>query len=88
MEPKKPPAIAEQDRAAAIPLLSELAEALQSLKMEKVDWLLEELKQRCSDVKTREALDQLSDEVLIAEYSNAAQICNSLLDVKIKQEQL
>ena len=40
----------------------------------------EELNQQTMDSKTKEALEQISDEVLMAEYDKALEIINSLLE--------
>ncbi|MDR1802038.1 MAG: Hpt domain-containing protein [Treponema sp.] len=61
------------------PLFHELAAALQSQKADDIDRILEELtrQQLSADLKT--ALEQISDEVLMAEYSKAGEILAGLL---------
>jgi HPt (histidine-containing phosphotransfer) domain-containing protein len=64
------------------PLLRELAEALQSQKAAAVDRLLEELSQKPLDGKTREALEAVSDDVLMTEYGKALETVTALLENK------
>jgi HPt (histidine-containing phosphotransfer) domain-containing protein len=68
------PAVPEEPAAAGaelLPLLRELAEALQARKMTAVDRVLEELNRKAAETKTREALDAVSDDVLLGEYDKA-----------------
>jgi signal transduction histidine kinase/CheY-like chemotaxis protein len=67
---------------APLPLLRELAEALETQKAGAVDRLLEELGQQTLDGKTREALDAVSDDVLMTEYGKALETVNGLLGKK------
>ena len=60
--------------ADATPLLRELTAALESQKAEDVDRTLEELNKIQLDAKTKEKLEQISDEVLMAEYGKALEI--------------
>jgi signal transduction histidine kinase/ligand-binding sensor domain-containing protein/CheY-like chemotaxis protein len=64
-----------------MPLLLELAEALRAEKAGDVDRLLEELAEQTLDAATRSALDQISDEVLMAEYGKALETVNALATV-------
>jgi SOS-response transcriptional repressor LexA len=61
-----------------LPLLHELAAALQSQKADSIDRILEELKQRPLDSKTKEALEKISDHVLMTEFDSALKIVGEL----------
>jgi HPt (histidine-containing phosphotransfer) domain-containing protein len=52
-------------------LLRKLAAALEAKKQDAVDSILEELLRLKTDSKTRETLDRISDDVLMAEYGKA-----------------
>jgi signal transduction histidine kinase/CheY-like chemotaxis protein len=67
--------------AAAVSLLRALEPALKEQKTVEIDRILEELG-RLADDGTRPALEQISDNVLIAEYGKAAEILNGLLKEK------
>jgi CheY-like chemotaxis protein len=67
------------DISAYIPLLQELAIALQEQKADAIDHILESLTRQTLDKKSKEALDQISDEVLMAEYDKAGETIRSLL---------
>jgi CheY-like chemotaxis protein/nitrogen-specific signal transduction histidine kinase len=60
-------------------LLEELASALEGQKVEAVDRLLEELLARAADSRARETLEQISDDVLMAEYGKALEAVKILL---------
>jgi len=75
---EKPEAPAEA--MDALPVLRELASALQTRKAGEVNGILDELNKMRLDAKTKEALEQISDEVLMAEYGNALGIALSLID--------
>jgi signal transduction histidine kinase/CheY-like chemotaxis protein len=62
------------------PLLRDLAEALEIKKARDIDRVLEELNQKPLDGKTREILDAVSDEVLVAEYDKALKTITALLE--------
>ncbi|MDR1249876.1 MAG: response regulator [Treponema sp.] len=62
------------------PLWRNLAEALQAEELAVIDSLLEELSRKPLDGKTREALDSVSDDVLIAEYGSALETVTILLE--------
>jgi signal transduction histidine kinase/CheY-like chemotaxis protein len=64
------------------PLLRELADALASQKADIIDRVLEEVCRKPLDGKTREALDAVSDDVLIAEYGKALETVTALLETK------
>jgi CheY-like chemotaxis protein len=79
------PVIPQGDSAARgspelSPLLRELAEALQTEKLAAIDDILEELNRKPLDGKAHEALDSVSDDVLIAEYGNALETVITLLE--------
>ena len=60
------------------PLFKQLADALEAQKSVEIDRTLEELNQKPLDAQTREALQKISDDVLIAEFDSALKIINSL----------
>ena len=70
------------DNTAIMSLLNELAAALESQNVGKIDLILENLNQTslAVDSTTREILKQISDEVLMAEYGKAKDILASLRD--------
>jgi signal transduction histidine kinase/CheY-like chemotaxis protein len=67
------------DIAIFVPLLQELSIALRERKADDLDRILDELMQQPLDSRSKEALEQISDEILIAEYKNAGEIVNRLL---------
>ena len=58
-------------KAAILPLLNSLTIALESKKTEEIDRILDELMQKPLLDKTRSKLEQVSDDVLMAEYNTA-----------------
>jgi len=72
---------AEVTGTDAQPLLRELASALQTRKAEEVDAVLYKLSKVQLDAKTKMALEQISDEVLMAEFDNALKIIQDILGV-------
>jgi HPt (histidine-containing phosphotransfer) domain-containing protein len=76
---QKQAAAGDLDHVTALPLLRELAEALKSQKGDDVDRILEQITQQPLDIGTKTAVDQIADEVLIAEYEKAWEILDSLL---------
>jgi HPt (histidine-containing phosphotransfer) domain-containing protein len=62
------------------PLLRELAAALQLQKANDIDYILEQLLQQSLDTGIKTTLEQISDEVLMAEYGKAAEILDRLLN--------
>jgi CheY-like chemotaxis protein len=62
-----------------IPLLDELASAIQSKDTAVIDRILDELMQQPFDSKTMATLEQISDEVLVAEYDKAGETARSLI---------
>jgi signal transduction histidine kinase/DNA-binding NarL/FixJ family response regulator/HPt (histidine-containing phosphotransfer) domain-containing protein len=65
--------------ADLVSLLSDLESALKAQKPAEIDHILEELGKKPLDKKTREALNTISDEVLMTEFDNALKITGSLL---------
>jgi CheY-like chemotaxis protein len=63
-----------------ISLLKKLADALQFKKLKIIDQILEELTTKTFDSATIIALEQISDEVLIAEYDKALETVTTLLE--------
>jgi signal transduction histidine kinase/CheY-like chemotaxis protein/HPt (histidine-containing phosphotransfer) domain-containing protein len=62
-----------------IPLLHELKAALKTEKADDIDHILDELNQKPLDPKTKDSLEQISDQVLMAEFDNAIIIVNELI---------
>jgi HPt (histidine-containing phosphotransfer) domain-containing protein len=58
----------------------ELIGALKSHNTYDIDRILEELIQKSPDDKTKDALEKISDQVLMAEFDNALELANELLD--------
>jgi len=69
----------EQDTAKNIALLKELKEALESQKAYDIDRILNELMQKPLDSGTKEALEKISDDVLMAEFARAMEIAELLI---------
>jgi HPt (histidine-containing phosphotransfer) domain-containing protein len=67
-----------ESSAAYSPLFKQLADALETQKSVEIDLTLEELNQKPLDAQTREALQKISDDVLMAEFDSALKIINSL----------
>ena len=63
-------------------LLGELASALESQKAETIDRILDELSQQALDPKTHEALEKISDDVLMTEFDKALETVHTLLEIK------
>jgi PAS domain S-box-containing protein len=66
-------------QAAVIPLLHELETALEAENVGDIRRLLRELGQKPCDAKTKEALGQISDHVLVAEFDSALKIVKELI---------
>jgi CheY-like chemotaxis protein len=66
--------------AKVTPLLHELAQALLSQKGDVIDRILEQIAQQPLDTNVKTAIDQIADEVLIAEYEKALGILEGLLN--------
>jgi signal transduction histidine kinase/CheY-like chemotaxis protein len=59
--------------------LKELADAIQSKDTAAIDGILDDLLQQPFDSKTMTILEQISDEILVAEYDKAGEIVRSLI---------
>jgi CheY-like chemotaxis protein len=82
-EKEESPPKGEQDHnnaVAVIPLLQELAAALETENAGDIDRILEKLNGQSLNTKTKEALEKISDNVLMAEFDSAVEIVRSLLD--------
>jgi HPt (histidine-containing phosphotransfer) domain-containing protein len=66
------------DRETALPLLRELAAALQSQKANDIDYILEQLIRQPLEAGIKATLEEISDEVLMAEYGKASEILEKL----------
>jgi CheY-like chemotaxis protein len=62
-----------------VELLGELKEALQLKKPGDIDLFLEQLTRQAQDAGIKEALEKISDEVLMNEYENALKIVKEIL---------
>ena len=64
-------------------LLSEFAAVLETQKINEINRILKELKEAAKqyppDSKTKEAIEEISDEVMMAEYANAKKIVEKLI---------
>jgi CheY-like chemotaxis protein len=76
-QPSESPAFVLAELA---PLLGELKEALKSKNTPKIDRLLEDISQKQLDAQTREIIEQISDQVLMAELDSAADTIQVVLD--------
>ncbi|MDR2952097.1 MAG: response regulator [Treponema sp.] len=66
------------DRVTALPLMRELAEALKLHKADDIDRVLEGLMRQPLDAVAKTAVEQISNEVLMAEYDKAGVILENL----------
>jgi CheY-like chemotaxis protein len=57
-------------------LFRELADALKSKNASEIDRLMGELNKKARDARTKEALERISDDVLVAEYEKALKRCH------------
>jgi signal transduction histidine kinase/CheY-like chemotaxis protein len=64
---------------AILNLLHRLAEALQTKKAGSIDRILEELDRQNPDAETKEALEKISDDVLLVEFNAALETVNDVL---------
>ena len=60
-------------------LFTDLKAALQSQKADEIDRLLDELNNKALDAKTKEALEEISDEVLMTEFGGALKIVDQIV---------
>jgi signal transduction histidine kinase/CheY-like chemotaxis protein len=65
--------------SAHIPALRELSDALQSEKITDIKRVLDTLSGQNQDLELKEILEQISDQVLIAEFDSAAKIVDELI---------
>jgi len=79
---EKPSAANKIEHETVMPLLHELAASLKFQKADEIDEVLEHLMLQPLDPVIKAALEQISDEVLIAEYNKAVEI----LDIVLKGE--
>jgi CheY-like chemotaxis protein len=70
----------ELDHDAVTSLLHELAAALQLQKADDIDYILEQLLQQPLEAGIKTTLEQISDEVLMAEYGKAGETLDRLLN--------
>jgi signal transduction histidine kinase/CheY-like chemotaxis protein/HPt (histidine-containing phosphotransfer) domain-containing protein len=68
----------EYDHAAVMQLFSELSAALETGNSAEIDNILDELMMQTMDTNIKEALERISDNVLMAEFANASKIVSSL----------
>jgi len=73
-----PPEYPENSSSDFVPLLRELAAALESQKAQSIDLILEQLAQQHLDADIKAVVEQISDEVLMAEYGKAGKILEGL----------
>jgi HPt (histidine-containing phosphotransfer) domain-containing protein len=71
--------IEDEDSDDVASLLHELASALEAEKAGDIDEILEELMELPLDAETKEALEKVSDDVLMTEFKNAAETVRSLM---------
>jgi len=76
---EKPAAAGGSGNDSIMPLLRELAEALKLQKADDIDEILERITARPLDTGLKAAVEQISDEVLVAEYDKALAILSGLL---------
>jgi len=76
---EKPAAAGGVENDSIIPLLRELAQALKLQKADDIDEIMERIMERPLDTGLKAAIEQISDEVLVAEYDKAMVILDGLL---------
>jgi HPt (histidine-containing phosphotransfer) domain-containing protein len=76
---EKPAAAGGVENDSVMPLLSELARALKLQKADDIDEIMERITARPLDTGLKAAIEQISDEVLVAEYDKAMLILDGLL---------
>jgi len=80
--PENPPA--PSSSGSNFLLFQELASALKKQNMADIDRIMETLDVMQLDAKTKEALDKISDEVLMTEFDNALKIISGLFPEQVK----
>ena len=68
------------DQADLLPLLRELESALKSENDSDIDRILDGLNEKPLDTKTKETLEQISEQVLMSEFGRATEILGGLLN--------
>jgi HPt (histidine-containing phosphotransfer) domain-containing protein len=76
---EKPAAANELENNSIMPLLRELAEAMKLQKADDIDEILERITAQPLDTGLKAAIEQISDEVLVAEYDKALVIIDGLI---------
>jgi CheY-like chemotaxis protein len=75
--------INEEDYSGVIlPMLNELKSALELKKVREIDDILDELNKKSLNSKIKEAIEKISDNVLMTEFDAAEKIINDLLKKK------
>jgi hypothetical protein len=64
-----------------LPILHELVAALKSQNSTEIDRLLDELSKKQLDVKTKETIEQISDQVLMADFDGALKTGYAVLSI-------
>jgi signal transduction histidine kinase/CheY-like chemotaxis protein len=67
------------DISAYIPVFRELADALKSQNTSEIDRILDDINQKPLDAMAKEILEEISDNVLMAEFDNALKTVEGLL---------
>jgi hypothetical protein len=78
--PEEQAAAYAHDYVILTPLLHELAQALKSQKGDVIDRILEQITQQPLDTNVKTAIDQIADEVLIAEYEKVLEILVNIIE--------
>ena len=65
---------------ACYSLLTALSSALEAQKVDEIDRILDELSAEALNTKAKEALEKISDEVLMAEYCKAKELLKDLME--------
>jgi len=68
------------DPSECLPLINKLTEALKSRNVTDTDLILDELNKLQLEAKPREILEQISDQVLMAEFESAIKTIGDLID--------
>ena len=71
---------AQADTGEVLPLLHELARAIQLKAIAEIDRILDDLGGKPLDVKTRESVEYISDQVLVAEFDSALKTIEQLIN--------
>jgi CheY-like chemotaxis protein len=73
----------EHDHETVTKLFNELAAALETENAGDIDRIIDELSAQALDAETKEALEKISDNVLMTEFNSAAEIVRSLLERQV-----